>query len=293
MPTWHNKKVSRREFLKAAGITAGGATVAGVLSACSGGTTTILNTTTKTATTTATTTGITTVTSPVTTTVTTTTPVTTTVTAPPTTTSPASPRDTTNYVFFGPPAAATMIAIFDRLIPGDASDPGAVDAGAVIYTDRVLQQAGWGSAPISLRQAYFAANGMPFEYGMQSIYYAGLAAMDAYSQLQYGNIFSKLTGNQQDSVLTAMMNDTATGFTMTSASQFFNILFTHCKEGTFADPAYGGNVGGVGWKLTGFPGAYIAFSDNNMKVGADQSTLPIMTIEDELKLTLPAPENGY
>jgi outer membrane protein assembly factor BamB len=72
MPNWQNNKVSRRDFLKKAGVAAGGVAAAS-LSACAASTTTIFNTTATTIT------GTTTVTTPITTTVTQ--PVTTTVTS--------------------------------------------------------------------------------------------------------------------------------------------------------------------------------------------------------------------
>jgi len=32
-------------------------------------------------------------------------------------------------------------------------------------------------------------------------------------------------------------------------------------DGFFADPAYGGNRGKVGWKLVGYPGVAVAYKD--------------------------------
>ena len=32
------------------------------------------------------------------------------------------------------------------------------------------------------------------------------------------------------------------------------MIRTHAVQGMFGDPAHGGNVGFVGWKLVGFPG---------------------------------------
>ena len=50
-----------------------------------------------------------------------------------------------------------------------------------------------------------------------------------------------------------MEANSATGFTPSSQGVFTMIL-THAIQGMFGDPAHGGNVGFVGWKLVGFPG---------------------------------------
>jgi gluconate 2-dehydrogenase gamma chain len=57
----------------------------------------------------------------------------------PGTTAAASPVTTAEtYIFFNPVEAATVKAVFGRLIPGNAGDPGAIEAGAHIYIDRAL-----------------------------------------------------------------------------------------------------------------------------------------------------------
>ncbi|HEY6887502.1 MAG TPA: gluconate 2-dehydrogenase subunit 3 family protein [Solirubrobacter sp.] len=34
----------------------------------------------------------------------------------------------------------------------------------------------------------------------------------------------------------------------------FEPLLAHARQGMFGDPSYGGNIGGIGWKLLGYPG---------------------------------------
>jgi len=36
--------------------------------------------------------------------------------------------------------------------------------------------------------------------------------------------------------------------------EFFELVRLHAIQGMFGDPSHGGNVGGVGWELLGFPG---------------------------------------
>lgn len=268
------KKVSRRDFLKTVGIVAGGAAAAGVLNACSSTTTTVTNSTTATNTTTVS--GTTTLTSPVTTTVTSTTPVTTTVTAPPTTAPPAPDA----FMFFNTDQAAAVKAIVGRIIPGTASDPGAVEAKAYIFIDRALN-------------GYLAnksiAKGVP-EPTAQNAYINGLIALDAYSQSKYNDIFANLNSTQQDAILTDMQaGNTGGAFYAPSDQQFFNLLLKHTQQGTYCDPLYGGNYNLVGWKMLGFPGAQVSYSDTQMAIGFDQSTIPIMTLADSEKIFEPLP----
>jgi gluconate 2-dehydrogenase gamma chain len=135
-------------------------------------------------------------------------------------------------------------AIVARLIPTDANGPGATEARAALYIDHAL-----GDALASSRGAYAA----------------GLAAVDAYAQTSKGARFANLAPAVQDAVLTEMEQNAATGFAPDSAT-FFNLVRTHTIEGTFCDPAYGGNADFVGWELVGYPGLRLA-------VGADQQQL--------------------
>jgi gluconate 2-dehydrogenase gamma chain len=239
------KKLSRRDFLKAGAATLTVAAVAGV-TAC---TTTTTATSTPTKTTTMTT------------------------TLPPTSsTTPAASASAEAYMFFNQAEAASIKAIFGRLIPGDSSDPGAVEAGAHIYLDHAL--AG-------------------FYFTLQQTYRRGLAAVDAYSQTKYKNGFASLTSTQQDAVLADMEKGSATGFYGPSATEFFSTLVKHVREGMFSDPLYGGNKNAVGWKMEGFPGAQVAYGDTDMAVGSDQTKRTIMTLADEEAIPMPMPKNGF
>jgi gluconate 2-dehydrogenase gamma chain len=135
------------------------------------------------------------------------------------------------------------------LIPADANGPGAREARAVHYIDRAL-----GGALASSRDAYRS----------------GLAAFDRYCRMSRGKPFAELSDIEQDSVLIDVETGAATGsgagFTGSSA-QFFNIVLTHTRQGTFGDPYYGGNANFVGWDLLGYPGVRTVVS------AADQQAL--------------------
>ena len=136
-------------------------------------------------------------------------------------------------------------AIVARLIPTDASGPGATEARAAHYIDRAL-----GGALASSRQAYTA----------------GLAALDTYSRSSRGKAFTELSTTDQDSVLIDVETGAATGFTGSSAA-FFGLVLNHTHQGMFGDPYYGGNANFVGWDLIGYPGI------RTMVTAADQQQL--------------------
>src|SRR4051812_12094173 len=136
-------------------------------------------------------------------------------------------------------------AIVARLIPTDASGPGATEARAAHYIDRAL-----GGALASSRQ----------------VYTAGLAALDRYARSSRGKAFIELSATDQDSVLIDVETGAATGFTGSSAA-FFALVLNHTHQGTFGDPYYGGNANFVGWDLVGYPGV------RTMVTAADQERL--------------------
>ena len=141
--------------------------------------------------------------------------------------------------------ADQLEAIVARLIPTDASGPGATEARAAHYIDRAL-----GGALVSSRQAYTA----------------GLAALDRYARSSRGKAFTELSATDQDSVLIDVETGAATGFTGSSAA-FFALVLSHTHQGTFGDPYYGGNANFIGWDLIGYPGI------RTMVTAADQQRL--------------------
>jgi gluconate 2-dehydrogenase gamma chain len=119
-------------------------------------------------------------------------------------------------------ARATLHAICARIIPTDASGPGATEARAAEYIDRAL--GGWLAPSLEA-------------------YTTGLAAVDDAAVARGGRRFVDLAPAQQDAVLTAL-----------EQTPFFALARAHTIQGTFCDPAYGGNANFVGWDLIGYPG---------------------------------------
>jgi gluconate 2-dehydrogenase gamma chain len=139
--------------------------------------------------------------------------------------------------------ADTLDAIVARLIPTDATGPGATEARAARYIDRALADA--------LAQ-------------FQPVYRAGLAGVDAYARTSKGAAFAQLSAQDQDAILTDMERNTAAGFPQAAA--FFNVVLSHTVQGTFCDPFYGGNDRFVGWDLIGYPGIRLAATPNDQRM---------------------------
>ena len=129
-------------------------------------------------------------------------------------------------------------AVTARLIPADATGPGAREARAAHYIDRAL------AGPLS---------------GFRANYSTGLAALDAYARTKKGSPFAQLSAADQDALLTDVQSGTAAGFPAAS-SIFFALVRSHVIEGTFSDPYYGGNANFVGWDLIGYPGVRTSVS---------------------------------
>lgn len=120
------------------------------------------------------------------------------------------------------PEAATLAAVCARIIPTDDTGPGAAEARASVYIDRSL--AGWLA-------------------GSRQAYADGLAQLEAAARAAHNRSFSQLAPAEQDAVLSGV-----------DETPFFALVRAHTIQGTFCDPAYGGNTNFVGWDLLGYPG---------------------------------------
>ena len=195
----------------------------------------------------------------------------------------AMPRDDRStpmdLIFFNELEAQTVEAVAARIIPGDATDPGAREAGVVTYIDRSL--AG-------------------FLRDLQTFYRRALQELDDYSRDRHNGPFRELTEGDQDRVLAELdsvsiveteskeygtdalqdENKAVDESESTLLIRFFSIVREHVLQGTFCDPAYGGNRDTVGWKMVGFPGAQWGYSAEQMKPGFDASQIPVLTLQD-------------
>jgi cell division protein FtsL len=182
----------------------------------------------------------------------------------------------------------TLEAIVETIIPTDSNGPGAKEAGVIYFIDRQLGgdygnnarmfmkgpfvQSGQ-SGPITIDGITYPQGspsepypGPSYQYNMtlRDFWRYGLEALEAYSNQAYGSSFENLTTIQRVQVLTEIYDNKPTSFNDIIPKDFFNELIFMTYSGFLMDPMYGGNIGMVGWKLTGFTGANMgnAFGEN-------------------------------
>lgn len=240
--------------------------------------------------------------------------------------------------FFTEEEARAVEAATARIIPGDADDPGAVEAGVVRYIDAKLAdheafaEPTYHSGPFANHDTEDAPGievdeDQLYRYGYQShltpreIYHLGVPALDRYSQTRFGSLFHLLPEERQDDVLRVLdavgqrseeaadvgndggedsgnenggedngngngngngeevseqlMDQAEDIFGELDPGLFFTTLRTDTIEGMFSDPAYGGNIGMVGWALLGYPGSQRSYSPHEMMHGAERTPQPM------------------
>lgn len=173
-------------------------------------------------------------------------------------------NDEMTFMFFNEEEVRTVEAITSRLIPGDSLNPGAKEAGAVLFIDRSL--------------AGFFSH-------LQAFYRKGIFELNNYCKEQYEKTFSDLSPEEQDTVLSTIDGSNREGqHELSLLEQFFEVVYEHTLEGTFGDPLYGGNKNKIGWKMIGFPGVYWGYTTEQMSLGYDTSKMEVLSLEDLKKI---------
>jgi gluconate 2-dehydrogenase gamma chain len=134
----------------------------------------------------------------------------------------------------GSRADGVLAAALDRLIPSDEHGPGALEAGVLQYIEGALGRAG---DPVRRE------------------WRDELEALDDLARRREGDAFASLAPDAQDRVLGLVAD-----------APFFGQLRQRAIEGMFGDPAWGGNIGGVGWRLLGYTGPRLAWSVENQQI---------------------------
>jgi len=122
--------------------------------------------------------------------------------------------------------------------------PGATEIGVLHYVD------------LSLAGAYAH---------LVEIYRLGLSSLDRAARVDLGVGFAEATPKQQRAFLTGMERGHLKTSLPAEQIAFFDLLVTHCREGLFSDPVYGGNRDKLGWRALGHPGVWLENSaDENL-----------------------------
>ena len=175
---------------------------------------------------------------------------------------------TGELVFFNEAEARAVEALAARIFPGDADDPGAREAGVLVYIDRAVEG--------SYRD-------------LQPAYRRGLAELERHCREEARASFADLGEERQDALL-GELDRLALQLEAGEAeaadprdvvlARFYEMVRQHTLEGMFGDPAYGGNRDGAGWRLVGFPGAQWGYSAEQMTPGFDATSIPVKTLGD-------------
>ena len=169
--------------------------------------------------------------------------------------------DLPEYFFFDAAEATFIEAACERLIPADASGPGALDAGVAEYVD--TQLAGpWGAGEQSYRNGPWQP-GTPAQIHWPSFKPARLfrTALSAIRRdLARRGVpceakFAELPVGVQDAYLRFLEAGGADLDGVPSAI-FFRLLLTMTVEGFFSSPRHGISRDRVNWRMHGFPGAH-------------------------------------
>jgi gluconate 2-dehydrogenase gamma chain len=178
-------------------------------------------------------------------------------------------------MFFNELEARTVDAVTSRIVPSEPDGLGAREAAVLTYIDRAVA-------------GYFR--------DLQGIYREGLQRLNDHCRRAHGGLFADLPVPEQDRVLAELDSESRScaasgeaagteGFPGLDVdedllSRFFAIIRDHVIQGMFCDPMYGGNRDFVGWRLIGFPGAQWEYTEEQMQLGFDATTIPPLSLAD-------------
>ncbi len=161
------------------------------------------------------------------------------------------------------------------------------DAGVAFYIDQQLRGA-WGTGAGQYRQGPWMEGtpeqGYQLNMTPQELYRVGIARTNNYCKERYGKTFDELSDAQQDEILRSLERGTIE-LADVSARTFFEFLFQNTLEGFWADPLYGGNRNGVGWRQIGFPGVAASYINIIERYNVPYRVTPVSIAEVEQGIT--------
>jgi gluconate 2-dehydrogenase gamma chain len=173
------------------------------------------------------------------------------------------------YLFLTREEGELLEALAGRIWPGDPTDPGAIEAGAVTYVDRAL------AGPYSI---------------YQQAYRRVLHDLLQKARLRYGVGVRELTDDQLDALLGELEDQAEADDVLgdlpgreielgLGPDSSFAMIRTHVLEGVFSDPIHGGNRDFAGWRAVNYPGAHYVYSAEEQQV-FEPLTKPFQSVAD-------------
>ncbi|MGA2187060.1 MAG: gluconate 2-dehydrogenase subunit 3 family protein [Steroidobacteraceae bacterium] len=174
---------------------------------------------------------------------------------------PPARRPAPDYAFFDAAEARFIEAACERLLPADASVPGALAAGVPRYLDYHLAGA-WGAGERLYRhgpwQPGTPAHGGRTPVAPAVLFRRALCAVRRDVQQRgapSGTPFERWTAADQDRYL-RLLAAGALHLDAVPSTVFFQMLLGMTVEGFFSDPRFAGTRDRVSWPMHGFPGAH-------------------------------------
>lgn len=157
---------------------------------------------------------------------------------------------------------STLASAAERIFPKDENSPGAIELAVPYFIDNQLA-GGWGYNAREYMVGPFAP-GAPTQGPQTSLirrdlFRQGLLLLNNAAQQRHTKDFAKLTGAEQDAILTLCEKGELPGEGFTS-SYFFTELRNAVLAGCYADPIYNGNNNMNGWRLKEYPGAQMLYT---------------------------------
>lgn len=174
------------------------------------------------------------------------------------------------YGFFTREEGYLMEALASRIWPGDADDPGALEAGAVYYVDRAL------AGPYAAYQQAYRVVLHDLTRTIRQRHGLGVRELDeGQLDLLLGELEER--GENGDDLLDGLPGrHLELGLGPASA---FEMIRKHVMEGVFCDPIYGGNRDFAGWRVVNYPGAHYVYSAEEQQV-FEPLTKPYQSVAD-------------
>jgi len=120
---------------------------------------------------------------------------------------------------------SSIAAVQDHLLPSEPDVPGARELNATVYLDRALADP-------------------KFDPDVKGFILEGIGWLEEISREQEALPFHKVEPARREDLLRQIARSGA-------GERWLSTLITYCLEGMLADPLYGGNPGGIGWKWLG------------------------------------------
>ena len=171
----------------------------------------------------------------------------------------------TNYnkalMFFTPEQFKVIEAATERIFPKDENGPGAEELLVAYFIDHQLAGA-WGNGSKEYTQGPFfkgePTQGYQSHLTKQDIFQIGIKGFQDQAMSKSNKPFYELSNEEQDDILASFEKDEIQLKGISSA-YFFAVLRGATLEGAYSDPLYGGNKNMDGWKMKNFPGHQMSY----------------------------------